>query len=156
MGSMPRNGKYMVRALAVLLSVLVCSNHSIGVTAWVGGPFTVVMTTPIAHVGESFSGSSEMPLAHDATCSLSISASNGSEVLKNAGGAALDTQYKVTGIADGDATWVDSTSFLSRTYSVPGNNTTTNITLWVQGTAPANTAPEAGAYSATITLTVTF
>jgi len=114
------------------------------------------MSTPITHVGQSFSGFSDMPLAHDAQCTVSVSASNGNEVLKNAGGNSLTTQYKLTGIADGDATWVDSTSFLSHTYTVPGNNTTTNITLWVQGTAPVDRAPEAGVYTATITLTVTF
>src|SRR5436309_1986239 len=113
----PRIGKNMVRALVASLLILECSNHSIGATAFVGGPFTVVMTTPISHVGESFSGSSDMPLAHDAQCSLSVSAAvPGSEVLKSAGGSTLTTQYKVTGMADGDGTWVDSTSFLTHTY----------------------------------------
>ena len=157
MGFKPRIGIQMVRALAASLMVLECSSHSIGATAFVGGPFTVVMTTPITHVGESFSGSSDLPLAHDAQCSVSVSAAApGSEVLKSAGGSTLTTHYKVTGIADGDGAWVDSTSFLSRTYTVPGNNITTNLTLWVQGTAPADRAPEAGAYTATVVVTVTF
>jgi hypothetical protein len=156
MGCKPGIGIRMVRALAVLLSVLACSNHSIGATAWVGGPFMVTMTTPITQVGQSFSGSSLLPLAHDTPCTVSVSASNGSEVLKSAGGSTLSTQYMLTGVPGGDGGWVDSTTFLSHTYAVPGNNITTNLTLWVQGTAPADRAPEAGAYTATITITVAF
>ena len=141
MGFKPRIGIQMVGAVRCITGDLRVLEPSIGATAWVGGPFTVVMTTPITHVGESFSGSSNLPLAHDAQCTLSVSAAApGSEVLKAAGGSTLTTQYKVTGVADGDGAWVDSTTFLSRTYTVPGNNITTNITLWVQGTAPADRA----------------
>ena len=156
MGCKPWIGIKMVRALAVLLSALVCSNHSIGATNWIGGSYTVTMTTAISRVGESFSGSSGLSLAHDTQCSLIMSASGGSEVLKSAGGGTLITHYKLTGVTGGDSEWVDSTSFLTHTYTAPGNNTTTNMTLWVQGTAPSDRAPEAGVYTATITITATF
>jgi hypothetical protein len=156
MGCKPWIGIKMVRALSVLFAVLVRSNHSIGATNWISTSYTVTMDTAISHVGESFSGSSELSLVHDTQCTLIVSATGGSEELKNAGGSKLTTHYKLTGVTGGDSAWVDSTTFLTHTYIVPGNNTTTNMTLWVQGTAPSNRAPEAGLYTATIIITATF
>jgi hypothetical protein len=131
-----------------------------GVTAWVGGPYSVSMSSHINGTaggsGQSVTGSTVLPLSHDTPCTISVSVNTlGDEVL-TMGAYSLTTSYKLTGIASGDAGWVDSTTFLTHTYAVPGSNITDNVTLSVKGTAPANTAPEAGTYSATIILTATF
>ncbi|HEY4330298.1 MAG TPA: hypothetical protein VGN88_11225 [Phycisphaerae bacterium] len=159
MGTLPRIGNQTLRALALFLTGALGLHVFTGATAFLGTPYSVTMSTHITGIGQSFTGSTGMMLEHDTQCTLSISVNTlGDEVLKSTtpGGGFLTTQYKITGIADGDAAWLDSTTFLSRTYSVPGNNITDNMTLWVQGTAPPNIAPEAGTYTAAIIITATF
>jgi hypothetical protein len=117
------------------------------------------MSTHISSVGQACSGSTTLRLWHDGVCTLSVSAPAGGEVLTlggaGSGGPTLTTSYKITGFADQDTSWVGSSAFLSRTYSVTGSGLQ-NMTLWVQGAPPANRAAEAGAYTAAIVITVTF
>ena len=159
MGWWPGTGVKRVTA-AVMLAALLCCARALGVTQWQSLPYSVVMSTHIQGLGQSSTGTSPMRLEHDGLCTLSVSVHQlGDEVLTlggtGAGGPTLTTAYKITGIPAQDTDWVSSSAFLSRTYIIAGN-ATENMTLWVQGTAPADSAPEPGNYTATIVLTVTF
>jgi spore coat protein U-like protein len=142
-----------------MLATLFCCARAVGAPGWQGRPYAVVMSH-IQGVGQPSTGSTQLTLQHDATCTVSVSVNTpGDEVLtvrgSGGGGPTLTTSYKITGIADYDANWLSSSAFLTRWYTLNGNATDT-LMLSVQGTGPANSAPEAGAYTAMIVLTVTF
>lgn len=159
MGWWPRNGFKRVPAAAMLAALLCCA-LSRAATQFQALPYSLTLSH-IQQVGGICTGSIPVPLAHDTPCWLTVSApQSGFEILTlgggGSGGPTLTTAYKITGIADSDADWLDSTAFTHRTYSLPGNNLTDTLTLSVKGTAPADAAPEPGDYTATIVLTVTF
>jgi hypothetical protein len=96
-----------------------------------------------------------MTLDHDTPCTLGVSvASSGDEVLRK-GSATLTTAYMLTGptVPDGDTGWVSSADFVTRVYTVVGTGSADPITLSVKGTAPGQTAPDAGQYTAAVILT---
>jgi hypothetical protein len=141
-----------------MLAALLCCARVLGVTQWLNEPYSFVIPTHIQGVGQSCTGSTALKLTHASPCMLSVSVHTlGNEVLTlgGPGGPTLTTSYKITGIPDQDTNWVSSSAFLSRNYAVPGNGVT-DMTLWVQGAGPSNSAPDAGNYTATIVLTVTF
>ena len=165
MGCKPRIGMTMVRALTVLLSALGCSNHSIGATNWISGSYTVTMDTVITNVGESFSGSSELSLAHDTQCTLIVSATGGSQELKNAGGSKLTTRYRLTGVTGGPnplaVTGGPSCTIANSgvTFTAPGvlninipHNSTTPVNL--SGAAAMNPSSANGCQGQTFTIPV--
>jgi spore coat protein U-like protein len=157
MGWWPWTGVRRVPTAAVLAALFCCA-LAMGDTQWLGQPYSVVMTDHIRGLGQSSTGSTVLTLTHDSLCTLTVSTPQaGDEVLRQGGpgGATLDTAYMITDIAAGDADWVGSTAFLTRSYLIPGNGTV-HPTLHVKGTAPTDRAPEAGTYTATIVLTVTF
>ena len=99
-----------------------------------------------------------MALTHDAPCSVAVSAAGaGQEILTNSGDS-LTTAYKFTGatLQNPDATWVDSSTFLTHTYNVLGTGPNDSITLAVQGTSATNHAVESGNYSAALVFTVSW
>ncbi len=159
MGWWPGTGLKRVPA-AAMLAALFCCARAPGATQFIGTPYSVALAH-INHVGQASTGSTAIRLNHTGGCTLSVSApQDKGEVLTlggaGGGGPTLATSYKITGIADQDTDWVDSNAILSRTYTIPPGGGVTDLTLWVQGVAPSNSAPEAGAYTATIVLTVTF
>jgi len=143
----------------MLLSVIGWARAaSFGGASWAGQPYSVTMPTHITALGQSFNSSSNLTLQHDVSCSIGVSvAQAGDEILTN-GGATLTTSYKLTGagLQNGDAGWVASTAFLAHTYNVPSTGPTDIVTISVKADAPADHAPEAGAYTASIILTVSW
>jgi hypothetical protein len=159
MGWWPGTGNWRVPT-AVMLAALLCCAHLLADTQWQGRPYSVTIPGGIQQVGQSATGTTALTLTHDGPCTFSVSVPQaGAEVLTlggAGGGPTLATSYKITGMADQDADWLSSDAFLLRSYSVPGGAGVENLTLWVRGAAPADTAPEAGTYTAQIVLTVTF
>ncbi len=157
MGWWPRTGIRRVSA-AVMLAALFCCAQVLGQTQWQNRPYTFAMSGNIQHVGETCTGQSALTLAHDGACTLSVSVTSaGDEVLtQRPGGPTLTTSYKLTGIADADADYLSAGAFLLRTYSVPGPAGVEHMTLWVKAETPSDQVAEAGDYTATIILTVTF
>ena len=149
-------------SLAVALAALFCAAReggAWGATQWVNLPYSVTLSSHISGVGQASVGSTALTLSHDGPCTISVSvATTGDEVLTlgGSGGPTLETYYQLTGMADQDAGWLTSASFLSRTYNTPAGAGTENLTLSVRALAPADRAPKAGTYQATIILTVTF
>jgi hypothetical protein len=157
MGWWPWTGLKRVPA-AVMLAALFCCARAGGQTQWQNRPYSFTVSGPIQHVGETCTGTSALTLSHDGACTLSVSVTQaGDEVLtQRPGGPTLTTSYKLTGITDGDADYLSSGAFLLRMYSVPGPAGVENLTLWVRAETPPDQVPEAGDYTATIILTVTF
>ena len=125
-------------------------------TGWQGEPFSLSIPTHINHLGQVSDGSTVLPLAHDTPITVSISVSTPGDEVLSSGASTLTTSYKITGIAAGDADWVNSNDFLGHSYFLPGSNITDNLTLWVRAQAPSNRAPDPGAYTASIVLTATW
>jgi hypothetical protein len=158
MGWWPWKGKWRVPA-AVALTALLCCAPAGGDSQWQGLPYSVSMTA-VQRAGQATTGSTTLTLAHGEPCTVSVSAPvAGAQVLTlggvGSGGPTLTTSYMLTGIASGDADWVPAGNFLTRTYAVGGTGVAT-LTLSVKGDPPGGRAAEAGNYTATIILTVTF
>jgi hypothetical protein len=148
----------MLRRAAILAAIGGAVGWARGSANWSGVSHALSIPAHISGSGQSCSGSVVLTLAHDTPCTIEVSASGvGQEVLTTPGDA-LATSYKLTGPAleKGDATWVQSDVFITRQYSVKGASSPDSVTLWVQGTAPKDRAPAAGAYSAGIVLTVSW
>jgi hypothetical protein len=162
MGCWPRKGLLRVSA-AVMLAILFCpapgGDGALAATQWSGLPYSVTLSSHINAVGQTSTGTRSIFLSHDAACTISVSvAVAGDEVLTlgGSGGPTLQTYYRLTGMADNDASWLTSTQFLSRTYTTPAGSGMEFLTLRVQGVAPSDKAPPAGNYHASVILTVTF
>jgi spore coat protein U-like protein len=139
-------------------ALLWACSQALGAAAWVGQPFQLTMPTHITAAGQSFIGSINLTLDHDAPCTLAVSvASSGDQVLKR-GAAELTTFYKISGpqVSNSDGDWVGADEFLTHIYTVMGSGAADTITLSVKGTAPALSAPDAGDYSASLILTVSW
>jgi type 1 fimbria pilin len=158
MGCWPRKGLLRV-STAATLAILFCAAGALGATQWLGLPYSVTMASHISGVGQACEGTKALTLEHDGPCTIHVSVNTGGDevlTLGGSGGPTLETFYKLTGMADQDAGWLTSTNFLARTYNTPAGAGTENLTLSVRGLAPADKAPTAGNYQATIILTVTF
>lgn len=146
------------RSVGLLAGVFCVGGLALGGANWVGQPYSLSIPTHIAASGQTVNGSLLLTLQHDVSCSVVISvAQPGNQVLKR-GGQSLVTAYKLTGAAlsDGDADYLASDAFIARTYHLPGTGPSDALTLWVQGTAPSGQALDAGAYTSTIVMTVTW
>lgn len=130
----------------------------VGANGWAGQPYSVTIAPHITGCGQSPSGSAVMMLDHDVPCTIQPSVLHGGDEVLTSSGRTLVTNYKLTGadLQDGDATWVTSANFLSRTYNCGGTGPASQITLSVQAASSANRADEAGAYSASIVLTASW
>lgn len=146
--------------IAVVVSGLICAagGLALGGANWSGQPYTLAVPDPITGAGQARSGSLVMTLDHDTPCTITLSVEKaGDEVLASAGDT-LATSYKLTGAAlqNGDAEWVDSSTFLTRNYSVPGPGPVDTMTIWVRAAASSGRATNAGAYSASVILTASW
>jgi hypothetical protein len=146
--------------IAAVVSGLICAagGLALGGATWSGQPYTLAVPDDITGAGQARSGSLVMTLDHDTPCTITVSvAKAGDEVLASAGDT-LATSYKLTGAAlqNGDAEWVDSSTFLTRNYSVPETGPSDGITLWVRAAAGSGRANDAGTYSASVILTASW
>lgn len=151
------NGIDHWRAVALLAVSLAVAPAS-GTANWASLSYSINVPTHLNGAGQSCTGSTVMTVMHDVPCSVSVSTSGaGHEVLSNAGDT-LATAYKFTGanLQNPDATWVDSTTFLTHTYNVNGTGPVDSVTLAVEGTAASNRAVEAGNYTADLVFTVSW
>ena len=145
--------------LAAFLSVLAPALR-VYAAASIAPSFTVNLAPYISHAEDVATGYVDMVLTHDTPCSITVSViSSGDEILHNAGKTStLATSYKLTGdhVQNPDASFIDAATFLGRSYSVLGAGPLDNLTLNIQATPSGLYAPDAGSYSATFALTVTW
>jgi len=151
--------KHLVQFAAMVAVVGWARGVTLAGATWNGQPYSLTMPTHISAIGQASTGSINLPLQHDSACNISVSvAQAGNEVLTHAG-QTLTTYYKLTGAAlqgDADATWVTSSDFLTHVYHIASTGPMDTLTLSVKATVPANSAPPAGDYNASIILTVTW
>jgi len=130
-------------------------------TGWAQANYSATVATHFGAVAQAQSTSEVLVLNHDGAATIQASVvSAGDEVLTSVTSDSLTTSYKLTGAvlggtADGD--WVASADFIhaSKSYSVTGVGPS-NITFWVRGASAANRANDAGAYTGSVILTVTW
>ena len=139
----------------------VACTYALGVTGWVQPEYTVTITTHFSSTSQSRSGSTVLTLNHDGAATIQASvAVSGDEVLTASSSDTLTTSYKLTGAALGgsaDGDWISSSAFIlpEKSYSVEGTGPS-EITIWVQGISAADRSNDAGAYTGSIILTVTW
>ena len=146
--------------MALIVSGLICATGglALGGASWSGEPYALAVPDHITGSGQARSGSLVMTLDHDVPCTITVSvAKAGDEILASAG-ETLVTSYRLTGAAlqNGDADWVDSSTFLTRSYNVPETGPSDGITIWVRAAAGSGRANNAGAYSASVILTASW
>jgi len=149
-----------VAKVAMIVCCCVCAvcRPASGGASWSGQPYTLAIPDHITGLAQARSGSLVMTLDHDLPCTITISvAEAGDEVLASAGDT-LVTSYMLTGAAlgNGDTEWVDSSTFLTRNYSVQGTGPSDGIKIWVRSTASSARANDAGEYSASVILTASW
>ncbi len=150
--------KNIIQALGCLLAV--CSGHSttLADASWQDAPYSFETDGHITFPGQVRDGTLEMTLAHDQPCRVSVSVAQAGDEVLSIDGDALTTSYKLTGpsVLNPDEHWVGSQTFISRTYDVDGHGPTSDITLSVRVAAAGDRANNAGEYSASIVLTVSW
>ncbi|MGA2498350.1 MAG: hypothetical protein ABSH20_11450 [Tepidisphaeraceae bacterium] len=151
-------GPNVMRAAVVLSVICWAAAIAQANVMWLGQPYSVSIPTHINGINQVITSSSNLTLHHDVACDILVSvAVAGNEVLTT-GGRTLTTAYKLTGadVSNADGAWVPSATFITKTYHVVGTGPNSTITIAVQATPPSNRAADAGAYSASITLTATW
>jgi hypothetical protein len=145
------------RALATALAVAACGS-ALGDASWTGQPYSATVAEHLTGTGQARSGSLAISLSHDVPCTVAVSVDRAGDEVLRLDGDWLATSYKLNGAAleNGDAEWVDSTTFLSRSYAVPGTGPADELTLWVRAAAAPDRANEAGTYTAAIVLTASW
>jgi hypothetical protein len=155
-----RNVTFRSVLLVVIVHVL-CPGHCLGATGWAQPNYSLTITAHIAGSNVSQWDSTVMTLNHDGAATIQASVTtSGNEVLTSASSDTLATSYKLTGAALGataDSDWVASLTFISpaKSYSVEGVGPS-DITLWLRGTSSSGRANDAGDYTASVVLTVTW
>jgi len=155
-----------LRALAVLAAataaVCTAGGSALAVTGWAQPEYTATPSPHITGLGQTCTDAIVLVLNHDGAAAIQASAAGaGDEVLTHqTTGDTLATSYKLTGAALGassDADWVAADQFISpaRSYSVEGVGPS-DITFHVRGEAAPARANDAGTYTASIILTVTW
>ena len=148
-------GKYLLRNLAVSLAIALASGVTFGGATWVSPTYTLNTSAHISAVGQVRTGSINLTVNHDAPCTLTVA---GNPTLTN-GSSTLATAYKLTGpgyVTNRDVAWVPAATFLTHSYGITNPGPATTLTLDVQATPPPDAAPDAGVYTATVTLTVSW
>jgi hypothetical protein len=143
------------------------SSTSIHITARVdpfaewADPSPVILATewsgPINKVNQNRTATKSVVLYTNTNAIISAKPGPDGGILSN-GSQTLTTAYKLTGdVSNPDASFKDSAQFLStnNTYNVTHQSGVGSYTvnLEVQATSPADTAPEIGLYTCTVTLT---
>ncbi len=151
-------GTNLMRATLVLLAICWATTLSQGGASWVAEPYSLSIPTHINSVNQVVSASTNITLQHDVACDIAVSVALAGNETLTSNGRTLATAYKLTGadLANPDAAWVAATTFITQIYHVLGTGPNSTITLWVQATSPATEAPDAGVYTASITLTATW
>lgn len=127
---------------------------------WLGDPYSLSIANHISACNQSQSSSLTMTLEHTKRCTIRVSvAQAGNEVLRSSGGDTLTTAYRLTGPSlqgGGDANWVASSTFRTRSYTVTTTGPSDPITIWARATSAGNRANDAGTYSAQVILTASW
>jgi hypothetical protein len=147
--------KFHTKVIAPIL--ILAGAFAFAGASWSGEPFSINMPH-INHGGQVRTDSVGLTLLHDASCSIEISIAQAGDHILKSGGSTLATSYKLTGPAllDGDANWVAADDFLLHTYHIPGSGPVDTLTLQVQAAPSNGGAPDAGTYSASLVVTVTW
>jgi hypothetical protein len=129
-----------------------------GAASWSGQPYALIVGNHITGPAQAPTGLLAMTLDHDGPCTIGVSVDHAGNEVLNCSGETLVTGYKLTGAAlqNGDADWVSSSAFLTRNYDVQGNGPSDPITLWVRAAGASSRANNAGTYSASVILTVSW
>jgi len=151
-------GTNLMRAAVVASAICWAAGVAQGGASWLGQPYSVSIPTHINRTNQAVDASTNMTLQHDVACDIAVSVALAGDEVLTLNGRTLTTAYKLEGIhlSDSDTDWVASATFITKTYHVVGTGPNSTITLSVQATAPSNQAPEAGVYTANITLTATW
>ncbi len=156
------NRRRVISVLAAVVAALAGAPAGLAITGWDQPTYALGLGQHFAGRSQSQSGSVVLTLVDHWAATISVSVVGaGDEVLTHsATGDTLATHYKLTGAALGasaDNDWVPAATFVQpgRTYTVEGSGTS-EITMWAQGTSAADRANDAGAYSASVTLTVSW
>ena len=119
------------------------------------------MTEPLV-ICERLDRVAVLTLNHDGAATIQASVQvSGDEVLTSTSTSdTLATSYKLTGAALGasaDGDWVSAAAFIApeKSYTVEGTGPS-EITFWAQGISTADRANDAGTYTGSIILTVTW
>ncbi|HUU91852.1 MAG TPA: hypothetical protein VM238_11675 [Phycisphaerae bacterium] len=155
-----------LRALAVLATAAAAVGAACGsasaITGWAETEYTATASPHITGLGQTCTDAIILVLDHDGDAAIQASTVQpGDEFLTHqTTGDTLATSYKLTGAALGassDADWVAAAQFIlpARSYSVQGVGPS-DITFHVQGEAAPTRANDAGTYTASIVLTVTW
>jgi len=130
---------------------------------WAGN-FSNISLTAISAQADAPEGSQVQTLYTN--CNLEISADNTTTARLSSATDALVTKYQLSYDGDGVtatggtgvATWTDYNTFLSTASAVTHVDTdgAVNVTLYVQASNPGGRVADAGAYSATQTLTASW
>ncbi len=143
-----------------LVSFIACA-YALGATGWARPEYTATVSTHFSGASQAHSGSTVLVLNHDRAATIRVSvATAGDEVLTSVYNDTITTSYKLTGTALGgsaDGDWVSSAAFISpaHSYSVEGVGPS-EITIWVRGICAADRSNDAGAYTGSVILTVTW
>jgi len=147
------------KTLTVVCSLLwAAAGLALGAASWPGQPYMLAVAEPLTACGQVRTGALAMMLNHDTPCSIGVSVVVGGDEVLTSAGDSLVTGYKLTGTAlqNGDADWVDSSTFLTRVYQVQGTGPADEITIWVRAAAASGRANNPGVYSAAIVLTASW
>lgn len=155
-----------LRVLAVLAAAAAAVGATCGsasaITGWVQPEYAATPSPHITGLGQTCTDTIILVLDHDGDAAIHASAVQpGDEVLTHeTTGDTLATSYKLTGAvlgASSDTDWVAAAQFIlpARSYSVEGVGPS-DISFHVQGEATAVRANDAGTYTASIVLTVTW
>ena len=154
-------GTNLMRAAVVVSAICWAVGVAQGGASWVPPAYSMTISTHISSINQVVSDSTNMTLSHDVACTIAVSvAVAGDDVLTlSPSGPTLTTAYMLTGnLSNPDGAWVASATFINgaKTYLVIGTGPNSTITLSVQATPPSNQAPDAGTYTAKITLTASW
>jgi len=152
-------GTNLMRAAVVVSAICWAAGVAQGDASWVAQPYSVPISTHISSINQVVSDSKDMTLSHDVACDIAVSVAVAGDEVLTSSGRTLTTAYTLTGnLSNPDGAWVASATFINgaKTYHVIGTGPNSTITLSVQATPPSNQAPDAGTYTGSITLTVTW
>ena len=130
-------------------------------TEWVDKTGAITLAPNLSGTSQTCTGSVSLTLNHDGRATIQASVTtSGDETLTSSSSDTLTTSYKLTSQAfagDDDKTWVAAADFIlpTRSYRVVGGGPS-EVVLEVQGISAANRANDAGAYTGSIVLTVTW
>lgn len=154
----------LILAALVFAAVVLCAGLLCADTMYWQGDFTDIVLSPISTMADVVTGSGTATLITDSHCEISADNSTAARLV-GPGGDVLTTEYSLS--MDGNGTsatggpsvnWTPYDSFLDISAIVThvGSDNQVVVTLGARASIPSGGAPNAGAYSATQTLTVSW